>query len=156
MPGNIDVTQLRQALSDPERVRGESFHILQDLCILASGSDEESAQDMVLRALEVREHFAPGHQEILDGLVRHFGLFPYLERAALSWQDQIAYEVHRPANMDDEIVFHRQQAEVYWTLLAGESVVRSAPTSFGKSLIIDAIIASGQYRNILICHRRVL
>ncbi len=32
----------------------------------------------------------------------------------------------------------------------GESVVLSAPTSFGKSLVIDALIASGQYRNVAI------
>jgi replicative superfamily II helicase len=42
----------------------------------------------------------------------------------------------------DEIVFHRVQAEVYARLMEGENVVLSAPTSFGKSLIIDAVVAS--------------
>jgi hypothetical protein len=149
MPGNVETAELRKALSDPERVRASGFEILQELCRLTSASDEQDVQDMVLRALEMREHFVLG-QEILDGLVRHFGLFQYLEPADLPWPDQIAYEVHRPANLEDEIVFHRPQAEVYWTLLAGENVILSAPTSFGKSLIIDAVIASGRYRNILI------
>jgi DEAD/DEAH box helicase len=150
MPGDLDSpSELCAALADPERIRSQEFEILQHLCRMTSSNDEQGAQDMVLRALEMREHFVTC-REILDGLVRHFGLFQYLEPADLPFLDQIAYEVHRPANLEDDIVFHRPQAEVYWTLLAGESVVLSAPTSFGKSLIIDAVIASLQYRNILI------
>lgn len=34
--------------------------------------------------------------------------------------------------------------------MAGRSVVLSAPTSFGKSLIIDAVIASRRHRNIVV------
>jgi hypothetical protein len=149
MPGDLDTAEIRAALADPERVRSEGFEILRDLCRLSGSRDEQVVQDMVLRALEMREHFVSG-REVLDGLVRHFGLFQYLEPADLSWSDQIAYEAHRPENLEDEIVFHRPQAEVYWTLLTGESVVLSAPTSFGKSLIIDAVIASQRYRNVLI------
>ena len=61
-----------------------------------------------------------------------------------------AYEAHRPENMDEKLVFHRAQAHVYNLLMSGENVALSAPTSFGKSLIIDAAIASGKYRNIVI------
>ena len=37
---------------------------------------------------------------------------------------------------------------MYWYLVEGENVILSAPTSFGKSLIIDALIDTGQYRRI--------
>jgi rhodanese-related sulfurtransferase len=47
-------------------------------------------------------------------------------------------------------VFHRVQAAVYYHLLDGDNVILSAPTSFGKSLIIDALLASGKYRNVVI------
>ena len=50
--------------------------------------------------------------------------------------DRLAYEVHRPLGIDD-LVFHAKQAEVYRLLADGRNVVLSAPTSFGKSLIID-------------------
>jgi hypothetical protein len=104
---------------------------------------------MVLRALEHREHFNP-YQQVLDSLVRAVGLFPYLDPDALSFRDSVAYEFHRPVNMGDEFVFHREQAEIYRRLLNGDSVILSAPTSFGKSKIIDAIIAAGQFRNIVV------
>ena len=50
----------------------------------------------------------------------------------------------------EQLVFHRIQADVYRLLLDGRSVILSAPTSFGKSLIIDAIIATEEFQNILI------
>jgi hypothetical protein len=146
---SLNTSDLKAALGDPKFIAAHSFEILQSLCCLSDIKDQEEAQDMLLRALEVRECFTCG-QEILDGLTRKFGLFPYLTPETLSLPDQIAYEVHRPENMDPEINFHRPQAEVYWTILGGENVVLSAPTSFGKSLIIDAVVASGRFKNILV------
>jgi hypothetical protein len=149
MPDTVNPTELRAALSESDTIQETSFTILQDLCCFVAQNEEPQGQDMVLRAMEQREHFTIGG-EILDGLVRQLGLFQYLDPTTLPQTDQIAYEVHRPANMDEDIVFHRPQAEVYRTLLSGQNVVLSAPTSFGKSLIIDAVIASGKYTSILI------
>jgi hypothetical protein len=47
-------------------------------------------------------------------------------------------------------VFHAEQAEVYRLLLAGENVVLSAPTSFGKSLILDAVIGAECHQTIVL------
>lgn len=128
----------------------ESFAVLRALCNRASASDEDPATtELVLRAMEQRECFGTA-SDVLDALLRHQGLFPYLEDAPrLSIQDAIAVEFHRPPNLDD-IVFHRVQARIYDELVRGQSVVLSAPTSFGKSLLIDAVIASGIYKNIVI------
>ena len=87
---------------------------------------------------------------MIYSLVRQVGLFPYLEEENLSLKDTIAYEVHRPSGFKENIVFRHAQAEVYYTLLRGENVILSAPTSFGKSLIIDSIIASQKHSNIII------
>lgn len=67
----------------------------------------------------------------------------------LSLVERLAFEAHKPLGMQD-IVFHQKQAEVYVRLLAGENVVLSAPTSFGKSLLIDAMIATGKYSNVAV------
>ena len=83
---------------------------------------------------------------MLDALIREHGLFPYLDDPeSLGMADRLAYEVHRPLGIDD-IVFHAKQAEVYRLLADGRNVVLSAPTSFGKSLVIDGILATGRYR----------
>jgi replicative superfamily II helicase len=117
---------------------------------VCTGSEEEQhiGQDLLLRALEHRAAFGAAGQ-VLDAVVREVGLFPYLELDALSLADQIAYECHRPEHLEERVL-HAPQAAVYRRLLAGESVVLSAPTSFGKSLIIDAVVASARYKNIVV------
>ncbi len=147
---NVDAAVLRAALEDSDGIAADAFGLLQDVCgFVAATEDENDAQEMVLRALEHKEQFGE-YQEVLDGLARRFGLFPYLDPTELSLRDQIAYETHRPTDLDEDIVFHRAQANVYWALCRGENVVLSAPTSFGKSLIIDAVIAGADFENVLV------
>jgi replicative superfamily II helicase len=57
--------------------------------------------------------------------------------------------MHRVEGMN-EVVFHSSQAAVYNHLMDGKNVILSAPTSYGKSLIIDSMIASDRYNNIVI------
>jgi len=151
MATNLTMGDIKRRLSDPASIQAGAFEILKALCVYVSTPDtEQRGQDLLLRALEHREAFGPA-ASILDGLVRQVGLFPYLEPADLQLADTIAYEFHRPDNMDtDGVVFHRVQAQVYDYLMNGDNVVLSAPTSFGKSLIIDAVVASGRYKNIVL------
>lgn len=151
MPNNGElITVLRKGLSDLSIIKSNGFSLLKDLSqFVSSRQNEIEAQELVLRALEYRDHFK-GYQPMLDALVREIGLFPYLNPESLTTLEQIAYEFHRPLNMDEDIVFHKPQAKIYRMLLDGENVALSAPTSFGKSLIIDAIIASGHFKNIVI------
>jgi len=151
MATTLTLGEIKRRLSAPDRVLSDAFDIVRSLCVYVSTHDtEQRGQDLLLRALERREAFGPA-AGILDGLVRQVGLFPYLEPEDLGLADNIAYEFHRPDNMEaDQVVFHRVQAQVYDYLMSGENVVLSAPTSFGKSLIIDAVVASGKYANIVL------
>jgi hypothetical protein len=113
------------------------------------GSSEESrGQELVIRLLDIR-HLLGTYGPILDAFVREAGLFPYLEPDNLGLSDSLAYEAHKPS-AGSVTVFHRVQAQVFQLLTAGKSVVLSAPTSFGKSLIVDAVVATGRYKNIVI------
>jgi hypothetical protein len=146
----MNIEQLRTALRSPETVSAQAFTIVRNIAQLHGDPDHRAiAHEFVLRALEHRDRFGSSEQ-ILTALAREVGLFPYLKPESLGLKDSVAYEFHRPINMGSEFVFHREQGEVYRRLLAGESVILSAPTSFGKSRIVDALIASGQYENIAI------
>lgn len=115
----------------------------------ARGSPEEArGQELVIRLLDIR-HLLGEYGSILDAFVREAGLFPYLEPDNLGLSDSLAYEAHKPSAGADT-VFHRVQAQVFQLLMSRQSVVLSAPTSFGKSLIVDAVVASGRYKNIVI------
>lgn len=147
----VMVERLREQLSRPEDIEENAFRILKGItAVLNSGDAPGLAQELILLALERRDHFGRC-VAVLNGLVREVGLFPYLDPDELNLADTIAYEFHRPLNVGAwDVVFHGPQANVYRELLSGRSVILSAPTSFGKSLIIDALIASEKYTNILI------
>jgi ATP-dependent helicase YprA (DUF1998 family) len=143
---------IRQALSDPNTVGKRAFEIAKAISYFLNGENDRIARELVIRALDRRDIFEsiPG---VLDTFARQVGLFPYTEPNVLPVQDQLAYEYHRPEALElrgHEVVFHREQAEVYRDLLIGQSVVLSAPTSFGKSVIIDALIATKEFSTIVI------
>jgi hypothetical protein len=135
----------------------ESFEVLSSIAMLRSLGEETKSRELLLRVLERRDELRSalhselrGEEAMLRALVRGQGLFPYIDDAeSLGIADRIAYEIHRPAGIDG-IVFHSKQEEVYQLLAEGKSVVLSAPTSFGKSLIVDGIIATGEHRTIVL------
>jgi hypothetical protein len=153
MAEHLDADRLRAAVAGFPEANGDAFGILHELAALSASGDEKDialARDLVIRLLEHRDN-AGVLGPILDALVRQLGLYPYLEPRALPLPDLLAFEAHRPIGLDDDnVVFHEIQAYVYRLLLSGESVILSAPTSFGKSLIIDALVASGAYDNVVV------
>ena len=140
--------ELRNILRKKFSADADRFQIIKEVAILVV-TEQSVGQEFVLRLLSRIEDFQ-GMESMIHSLVRQVGLFPYLEEENLSLKDTIAYEIHRPSGFKENIVFHHVQAEVYYTLLRGENVVLSAPTSFGKSLIIDSICASQKHSNIFI------
>lgn len=143
---------LRQWLSTAEQVTAHRRELLTDLVALVNGVDPNSSartvQELILRALEFRTAFGP-LSVVLDSLARERGLYPYLDADALNGAELLAYEAHRPFNLND-VVLHQAQTAVYDRLIRGENVILSAPTSFGKSLLIDAVIATGAHRNVVV------
>ena len=146
--------ELRTALNEIDNDKSfDAFTFLAQLSTFTSlAPDDEQlqlARELLIRVLEHEALFAP-YASIVQALLREVGLFPYLDDAESGIATLIATETHRPDAMPKDIVFTTKQAEVYRLLLAGRNVVLSAPTSFGKSLIIDAMIASGRYNNIVV------
>ncbi len=146
-------TSLLSRVADPEAIRADPFSILKEIVSRVSsaavdGFESVDTQRIVLYALEHRSCFG-SLGDVLNGIVRSRGLYPYLENDRLTERELLAYEAHRPVGLTN-VVFHQEQAEIYLRLMSDENVVLSAPTSFGKSLIIDALIASGKYQNVCV------
>lgn len=114
---------------------------------------EREGRDQLIRFLDAYEPTVE-MDPIVDSLCAHFGLYPYLspEHPALSTSEALALEFHRPPMYfeDERFVFHADQAAVFFRLLDGENVILSAPTSFGKSAILDALVASEKWNNLVV------
>lgn len=145
----MDTAELRRALSDPSRRAANGFTLLGELAALAADSDKrDSAHDLLIRTLEHAGDLGPD-RIVLDGLLRQAGLFPYMDLSHVGAADALAVELHRPPGLES-IVLHAAQASVYRWLRDGEDLVLMAPTSFGKSLLIDALIAADHLDRVLI------
>lgn len=150
MAATLKFDEVRERLRSPDALRSDPFPVLKAIAsFVNSDAMQPQARDLLLRAFEHRDLFG-GAVEVLDSMARATGLFPYADPNQLGLKDLIAYEFHRPDNLGDQIVFHREQAEVYRRLMSGDSVILSAPTSFGKSRIVDACIASGKFDNTVV------
>jgi len=144
----VSTSLLEGLLRGPEdRLRDRACEVATGISALFATSDEVTSRTLLIRALARRDALS-AVLPVLDSLTRRSGLFPYVsDPSELGTADRIAYEMHRPLGADD-LVFHAEQAEVYRLLVDGHNVVLSAPTSFGKSLIIDGIIATGKFHTV--------
>lgn len=146
----MNAAELRGILSSDEAIEQNPFKYLREISSFVNDPEaEEIGRELVLRALERSACFS-GFEEVLGGLTRQVGLFPYLEKSTLGLRDLLAYEFHSVPAGDQEIVFHRVQGEVFRRLMEGENVILSAPTSFGKSRIVDAVLATRRFTNVAV------
>jgi len=150
MAENLTLLEINNLLRQNAINSENAFSVIKSIANNLNQKNEAYLQEVILRVIEQREVFV-NYQPIINDFAREIGLFPYLDPNELNLADKIAYEFHRPEGVEqDNIVFHRAQARVYFELLDGKNVILSAPTSFGKSLVIDTIIATERFKNIAI------
>lgn len=145
----MEISDLRRVLSSPNECREQAAEVMISLELLPSFAEEEVVREMTIRALERINELAE-FRPLLNDLARLVGLYPYIEQTGLPATDLIAIEVNRASLPDGEYVMHREQARLLRKLVRGENLILSAPTSFGKSLLVDAAIAAMEPVNVLI------
>lgn len=117
----------------------EDFEHLSYISNLINNGNEEIARDEIIKLLnDTTKPYSP----LLNHLIREVGLYPYLEQDSADWHDQFIYEMYKvDIGNNSKVTLHREQGDVLKRLLNGRNIILSAPTSFGKSFIIDALIS---------------
>jgi late competence protein required for DNA uptake (superfamily II DNA/RNA helicase) len=152
------VTVTQQQWHEIDGLRGSAlkdrvFSILQETArdIQKLDVDDPGVLNVVPRLanlLETRPELA-SYREVFSSLARAVGLWNYIDKDTADYRDAMVAD----AVTSDElkgITFHREQIAALNTLLSGKNLVLSAPTSFGKSLLIDALLATGRYSRVAI------
>lgn len=154
MAANLSPHEARAVLRSHSQLDDDdTFRLLRTVARLAAQEEaEDEARDLLIRVLERRDLLPAVASLLLNTLVARLGLYPYVvEPEELSTSEQIAFEFHRPEPLEqEEFVFHAMQERVFRRLMQGQSIVLSAPTSFGKSAITDALVAAGKWEKIAI------
>src|SRR6185312_15498008 len=98
--------------------------------------------------VEQQEELAT-YRQVISALARSAGLWNYIDKTVADVRDQLVAEAVTVEALDG-ITLHREQIAALNTLLAGKNLILSAPTSFGKSILVDALLASGKYKRVAI------
>jgi len=112
--------------------------------------DDQAARDGLIQLLDYCQSQGFEPPPVVNTLTRLVGLYPYLRGNHLTWDEQFLLSAFTADAGGGGVVLHREQASVLKLLLDGTDLALSAPTSFGKSFIIDAFIAMNRPKNVLI------
>lgn len=118
---------------------------------LLNAGEENQARNELIKLLDHIEVNDLPYTELINHLIRATGLYPYLNLETASWQDKFVYEAFKvPVSHTKTVTLHREQSALLKKLIDGESIAVSAPTSFGKSFVIDAYITLKEPKNAMI------
>jgi late competence protein required for DNA uptake (superfamily II DNA/RNA helicase) len=121
--------------------------------LLKSKEREHWGREIAIRVLDNIGKFPKETAELWNDVIEISGLYPYVNPNLLDDSALFRYEYHKSRTLfkDGEAVYlHEEQQEISEQLQYGNSVILSAPTSFGKSLLIEELISTEKYRNIVI------
>jgi len=130
------------------------FKIIQEasFAIQTCASDEPSVLESVPRLAHLVDQYPDdlgGFKSLVSSLARSTGLWNYIDTENADPSDAFIAESVTAQELDG-VTFHREQINALNTLMAGRNLILSAPTSFGKSLLVDALLATNRYRRIAV------
>lgn len=118
---------------------------------LITRGEEVGARNELIKLLDYHQKTQLNYSHLVNNLIRQVGLYPYLQTETSDWQERFIHEAFKvDVGEDTPITLHREQSAMLKKLINGENLAVSAPTSFGKSFIIDAFISLKKPRNIVI------
>jgi hypothetical protein len=121
--------------------------------LLRDKKTETAARKIIIYILDNWEKVDEETKEIWVDLVESAGFYPYLDKVSNPTKYNTVNEIRKFSHESENLrgkFFHEEQNLVLSLLNTEGNVIVSAPTSFGKSLLIEEIVASKKYRNIVI------
>lgn len=129
----------------------EFFADYQAINALLLANREDDARDALIKLLAKYEERALDYDEVTNHFIREVGLYPYMREETSNWEDSFAKNLFEAeVGPGDKKVLHREQFQLLRALLDGKNIAVSAPTSFGKSFIVDAFITIKRPKNVVI------
>jgi superfamily II DNA/RNA helicase len=119
--------------------------------------DSAKGRRIIIHILDIWDNVNGNAKQIWMDLIERAGFYPYYVEKMnstnyqfdVSLQAQIRTSFFKSDHLPN-IYFHEKQKEIEQAISKGTNVAVSAPTSFGKSLLIEEVVARKQFSNILI------
>ena len=131
-----------------EQIVFDTCHKINNM--LQCNQDNEAREELI-KLLDFHSTNRLKYTPLVNHFIRETGLFPYLEEETSNWEERFIYEIFKVnVGEDKPITLHREQSFLLKKLLEGRNIAVSAPTSFGKSFVIDAFIKIKKPKNVII------
>lgn len=145
--------RLRRLTAQEPLSADEVFGAVHEAAKSINNKNRESSEalEIAIRLLEGRRLGAlPSDCSLaVDFLAEECGLYPYIQHDNFSFITQTTIEGHS-ISLKEKIYLHSQQMQILLWLQQGDNVILSAPTSFGKSLLVDAFLKRSLPKIVLI------
>lgn len=128
----------------------EVFNACQKINDYLLANNEILARNELINLLDYHEKKDMDYSPLVNHLIRETGLYPYIQIETSTWQERFVYEAFKVDIGGKEATLHREQSSLLKKLINGESIAVSAPTSFGKSFVVDAFISINKPKNVVI------
>lgn len=131
----------------------DSFKLAQ-ICSSLIKENNIEANNIVVRVLNSWNNIDDQTRDIWADIIESIGFYPYLNNDFISNHfNNFSGEIRKGRHQSNSIkgkFLHEGQFDLLEILNGDKNLIVSAPTSFGKSLIIEEIIASNKYKNIVV------
>jgi len=147
---SFDWRSISQMTGDP--LKNQVFSILYETSynIQEEALGEPHMLEVVPRLAQLIESHEElsSFREVFSALARSLGLWNYIDRDFADIRDGFVADAAEIPRLG--IVLHREQQSALNSLLAGNNLVLSAPTSFGKSILVDALLLEDRFRRVAV------
>ncbi len=133
----------------------EHFELFKNISYaINSNAKEENTKgrNLLIRVIDKWNEVPTNFKPMWEDLIEAVGFYPYISKYKMTIGDlsaRIRQEYHKSDFIPDKYL-HKEQKELSNLLVDKRNVIVSAPTSFGKSLLIEEIVSSRIYNNIVI------
>ena len=147
---SFDWPNISQLTGDP--LKNQVFSIFYEAS--CSLQEEELGEPHMLEVVPRLAQLIETHEELgtyreaFSALARSLGLWNYIDRDHADIRDALVADTAEIRDLG--IVLHREQQAALNSLLSGNNLVLSAPTSFGKSILIDALLLEERFKRVAI------
>ena len=147
-----EINKLRAELASPDIISFDRSFELVRLCSKLIQTEETRflGREIVIRALDALEKIDKKTHDMWYDLVESCGLYPYLvDKFNDTGAGLLRFEFHKSKYLE-KTYLHEEQMMLSIELDSSKSIIISAPTSFGKSLLIEELVVGKKYKNIVI------
>lgn len=149
------INNVLKQLEDPRTISySDGFSYARVCSSLIAENENALARKIAIRVLNLWHKMDANLYPLWSDLMESLGFYPYLngreDGLETSSLDNSMRQCYHESAYLPSVTLHSSQKQISDLIFSGKNVALSAPTSYGKSLLIEEIVASHKYHNIVI------